>query len=107
MVKDKKLKISEPVDTLSPGDLEGSLEYIRKTVDGLINTWGLETRLEFDAEYAQPYDEPRPMYIIHVLRDETDTEQRLRLDRAAMIAERLEAHERAELKRLQEKYKGK
>lgn len=103
-MNEKKLKIREQVDTLSPGDLEGSLENIKKTIDGLINSWGIDTRLEFDAEYAQPYDQPRPMYIIHIMRDETDKEQRLRLAREKSLAEKLEAHERAEFKRLQEKF---
>ena len=109
-----KRKMKEEQITISLWDLDGSLEHARDYIDGLIDEYGKDAKLDQDTVYEYGGDE-YSVFQLRYEREETDAEMDKRLKAAVKAKERRkvqkakdavtkEAKERKELARLQKKF---
>lgn len=86
-------------------NLCGSLEHVRKEIDDLINRYGKDATLDIDAEYPDYGSHERYAFArVYIMREETDQEYAKRVAEEAKYREQMEARDRAEFQRLQEKF---
>jgi len=109
-----KRKMKKEQITISLWDLDGTLETARDYIDGLIDEYGKDSRLDNDTEYEYGGGE-YSVFRLHYEREETDAEMDKRLKAAAKArirrkaqrekdAVKQEAQERKDLARLRKKY---
>jgi len=115
-VEEKTGNIRMPDDIM--GSVERYLEYLQGFIDGVKKehpeAWDLRFDCRFDCEY---YHEGDTRYYIKFMRPETPTERKTRLEKNRKAREKRaqdaevkrsnqEAKDRAEYKRLKDKYEG-
>ena len=105
MAKSKKLVIRVDKEELSPYEFEGTIGQLIEYLQGKLKTYGPDAKLNWNSDYWAAYaDTPSPRYEIYVDRDETDEEQRIRIEKELAHKAAVEAKERAEFERLQKKF---
>lgn len=111
MAKPKKIVkrvIELEVTDLSPYELDGTLEQVKKRIEELIEQYGAEARLSWDADYWPQYqDSPSPRYDVKISREETDAEYEDRIRKEQEQKDAIERRERADFERLQKKFGSK
>ena len=101
----ERLKINDMVDDVSTWEFEGTLATVLERVQAMIQEHGPDARLDYNRNFYYDYDnDPTPRYELHVVREETDDEFKVRMFEQAEYDRRREEAEKAEFERLSKKF---
>ena len=107
-MKKQYRNIIETKDKINPYEFDKTLLECRNFLDELLKEHGENAYIEWHRDYYESYDvEPSPRFFIKAERKETDSEYNERIEKEKSIQKEREKQEKAEYKRLQQKFGGK
>jgi hypothetical protein len=105
MKKPERRMIDVRPESLSGYDFESSLSSLKDLIQGLIEKYGPDARLDWDPDFYELYNpSPSPKFHVYVRRMENNEEYENRVAQETKRLRENEDRERQEFNRLQKKF---